>query len=792
MTEATARVPALRGIWLLTRLRLIRLLNQSAIFFTRRIGARKGRPASPGKKRNRWLVTALVSLAMLYSFGSMTRQGVINLHQALDAPSVKVSSTVAARSASRYARPPDFKVGVFSAALTRGLTMELSLLFAVAVLVSLGAREMAQPDWDLEWLATLPAPMRTLLWSRIVERSIANPVGLLALGPVCVLLAWYSGYRWSAPLLGAAAALCLLLLAALARTLVDTGLRLSLAPPKLRNLQALISIAGVLLVYLAMSAGMPAMGTTGLAFDLARDFPAWAVWTPTGLVVQAINASGPWDRALLPAVLLVAETAIALHVGISLLQYLLRNGVVAAGSREAARGAAGRRSSTLDESGFRFGGIVQRRELKLLGRDRNFLVQSLVLPVIIVGSQLALNGKLSNLSLAAFSSTTVASIAFALAAYALMLSAFQTLNSEGGALWMLYTVPHRIATILYEKAQLWSVLTLIYPIAVFGIAIALGHPVDVELVGLAAIVLLGVPIFAVIAASLGVFGCDPLAQDVRTRLRPTYVYLYTLLAALYTYAIYASQWSQKIVLIVLSALLALALWQKAEDELPYLLDPSAAPSSRVSLADGLIAAMMFFVFQGLGGALASQDEEALTASQMIVVFSAAGALTYALVRFTYWRSKTAAVPAIFGPGRQVGRALLWGAGAGAVAALAAVVYLHALHRLELQDVLQQPNAGLSRSAWLAVLAVAAAPLFEEFIFRGLIFGGLSRSTTPARAIAASAVLFAIVHPPVSMFPVFIVGLCTAFVYHRSRMLLAPMVTHATYNGVLIGIQFVQP
>jgi hypothetical protein len=44
-----------------------------------------------------------------------------------------------------------------------------------------------------------------------------------------------------------------------------------------------------------------------------------------------------------------------------------------------------------------------------------------------------------------------------------MLSAFQTLNNEGHVLWLLYTVPRSIESVLKEKAQLWGVLTMIYP-----------------------------------------------------------------------------------------------------------------------------------------------------------------------------------------------------------------------------------------------------------------------------------------------------------------------------------------
>ena len=90
--------------------------------------------------------------------------------------------------------------------------------------------------------------------------------------------------------------------------------------------------------------------------------------------------------------------------------------------------------------------------------------------------------------------------------------------------------------------------------------------------------------------------------------------------------------------------------------------------------------------------------------------------------------------------------------------------------------------------WMLPLALVAAPLFEEFIFRGLIFGGLRRSFGVWPATLASAALFAIVHPAFSIIPVFILGACAALVYERSRSLLAPMIVHAVYNACVIGAQ----
>jgi ABC-2 type transport system permease protein len=768
--SAASAASGVRAVWLLTHLRLQRLANQMSLVYSRRSG-RKGRPATVAKKRNRWVVSAIVGLFMLFIYGSIARQSVVNLHRALDHPG----------GGSRLAIPS----GVLTEAMTRGISMQWSLLFAVAILGALATRELSQPDWDLEWLATLPMRMPLLLWSRLMERTIANFIGVLTLLPAGTLIAWISGYRWSAPLIAVAAIIPLLLLAALFRTLIDTGLRMSLAPSKLRNLQAVLSVLSVLLLYLVISLGL--VQPLDFVMNWARQFPEWGCWLPPGLAIKAINSANlaAWAQFTL---LLIFEVGIAVWIGLAVLSFQLRNGVVPASSRETGRSPVRVAvSETRARPGFLVGTVVQRRELRLLGRDRSFLVQTLVLPVVVVFSQIVFQGRLHSASVAGISNATVASIAFGIAAYTLMMSAFQTLNSEGGALWLLFTVPKSIESVLREKARLWAVLALVYPLAVFIIAIVVKMHVDFELVGFAAIVLLGVPIYAAIAVALGVFGCDPLAQEVRSKLRPTYVYLYMMLAGLYTYAIYASEWWQKIVVIVLSGLLSLALWQKAKDELPYLLDPAASPPARVSTSDGIIAAMMFFVVQGITLTIFMVATHHLSGNAIVTAYSIAGATTFGLFRLVYWRSKTLGIPRIFAVG--VGRAVGWGVGAGLAAASAGAIYLYALRRLDLlQDVMRESARGLSANIWIPLLAIVAAPIFEEFIFRGLIFGGLRRSLDALPAIAASAAVFAIVHPPASMIPVFGLGLCAALAFDRTKMLLAPMIAHGIYNAVMLALQ----
>jgi hypothetical protein len=286
--------------------------------------------------------------------------------------------------------------------------------------------------------------------------------------------------------------------------------------------------------------------------------------------------------------LMLAEVAAATVTGFLLLRHQMRNGVIAVGLREAGRRPAvqGRPAAVPATPAAARGPAllspVQRRELRLLGRDRSFMVQTLLLPLMLVGAQLLLNTHADIFSAGVRSPANLSAVAFGLAAYTLMFSAFQTLNAEGQALWVLFCVPHSLDSILRQKALLWGTVGTLYAIAVFVAAVAAAHDVSWALAGNAVIVLVGVPIFSVIATALGVFGCDPLEQDVQKRVHVTYLYLYMLLASLYGLAIYMDAFLPRLTTVVLTALVALALWQKARDRFPYLLDPTAATNTAIA------------------------------------------------------------------------------------------------------------------------------------------------------------------------------------------------------------------
>jgi uncharacterized protein len=80
-------------------------------------------------------------------------------------------------------------------------------------------------------------------------------------------------------------------------------------------------------------------------------------------------------------------------------------------------------------------------------------------------------------------------------------------------------------------------------------------------------------------------------------------------------------------------------------------------------------------------------------------------------------------------------------------------------------------------------AAVAAPLFEEFLFRGFLLPSLTRYVPTWAAIGISALLFGVAHLSLSeIVPLTTLGIILGTVYARTRNLLAPMLLHSLWNS----------
>lgn len=85
--------------------------------------------------------------------------------------------------------------------------------------------------------------------------------------------------------------------------------------------------------------------------------------------------------------------------------------------------------------------------------------------------------------------------------------------------------------------------------------------------------------------------------------------------------------------------------------------------------------------------------------------------------------------------------------------------------------------------WASLLSVSVfAPLFEEWLCRGLVLRGLMNKMNPAGAILTSAAFFAVLHMnPWQALPAFILGALFGYVYYRTGSLKLTMLMHCVNN-----------
>ncbi len=658
-----------------------------------------------------------------------------------------------------------------------GLLLLLLGIAEILLAFGTGNPDLGKVEWSLEWLFTFPVSAAALFSAKVFEYAVVSPFIWLMTFPFLFSSLWSAGYGWWALVVGLAGTVSIAATVGSVRLVGETFLRTALPPNRLKNLQAVLTLAGTLLLFavywIAFSPEIPEVFVR-----VAIATPGELLWIPLTLPALLCGKSLGAAAGVIGAMFLVPYGAVV--VARQRVRYgLLTTTATYEGRRGAVAAPAG-------EGGLR--GIVGK-EIRLLMRDRNFLVQTLVVPVLIVGFNLVMNPSLRK-GLGG-DPRHAATLAFSVGAYVLLFSAVHVLATEGSTLWLLFTFPVRLHRILVEKAAMWCCFAALYTTAILAASAWMRGSFGWEAVSVSVTAVVGIGIYTFIAAGLGALGTDPLEHEVKRKVRPDVMYFYMLLAGMFAFAIYTPSTWGRVVQVFLSAATAFGLWQKVGDRLPYLLDPTEAPPPRIDVGDGLVATLVFFVVQGIAGmVLAMAGVE--TGAVLLLSFVLAGVVTSLSTLAVFHEKRVPEVLTTVGlrnPEAPLGRTLCVGLLAGATAAAFGSIYLLGLKEWPaLRSFLGEDAAPTPPAVWLLLLAVLAAPLFEEFLFRGLLYQGLRRSFRPGFAVVASAALFAIVHPPVSALPVFVLGLATALAFERTRLLLAPMVAHAVYNAVVLSLQ----
>ncbi len=675
---------------------------------------------------------------------------------------------------------------VFTRSYLQRAALLLLIAFLVKISLDLGLRRTrtVKLDLDLEWMLTMPVSPALVYAAKVIERTLLDVTGWLIFTAFYGVLLWFWGYTWTLPVVVIAAVLLSNFVAALLTFAVDVFLH------RLFSRYVIESIAaGFHLVYIGLFLLIvPLMNPEGLSHATRESYfllrwadtaDVWLLYNPLGLGLNVLQ-SGVSLRTAGLTLGLLAE-----YAGLFVLWYLFvdvlsRQGLEIIQSGHTPGEAARKSPLRVLNRGGRMGSIL-KKELLLLWRNKNLVIQMLV-PLFF----LAMYWIPVSYAEAFFLNRTMAlGIAVSLGLYLLMTIAPMNVYYEQKGLWLNYTVPHSPAKMLLGKSLVWSGVSLVYMVAFYGYTVFLRGTLTFLDLGYMALFAPALVLFALCGAGFGIIGTDPLASETRDRVRMDLILIYVFLGGLFLTGLFTPGLWPRLVSLLIFGVLTLAVVNKARDRVPYLLDPVEEPPRTLQASDGLLFIAVFFFVQNIAGLLLALEGVVTPGPILVLSYFYGGLVTVVASAYLLWRTGTTLDEnQHFFNLKYVSSIPVYAITIGGLMAGIGLGYQWAMEWVPFIEVPERTSWPIQQRG-LYLLAVVGAPVVEEFLFRGLLFNGLKSTLTFWPAALISAALFAVVHPLITIVPVFLVGLATAYVFDRTKNLLAPIGLHATYNCLIV-------
>ena len=450
---------------------------------------------------------------------------------------------------------------------------------------------------------------------------------------------------------------------------------------------------------------------------------------------------------------------------------------------------------------------LYRKELLWFARDRSAIVQTILIPLTVAGFQLFNMRGLLVEAQSQWNFLCGAGILFG--TYFLWILGPKSLASEGAALWIALTWPRGLESLLKAKAWLWALISTGIVSLVLLYA-AFCYPENTW-----KIILVGVGWFffgrsmaeksvtlVTVTSSSGEPERIPMGRRWAAQLG----------MLTFSIGVLTQQWHIAIMGIVYSSVTAAAMWENFRARLPYLYDPwSEKLPPPPTLMHAMIAISILVeagaVFTGI--ALIPVGRENIATVQIIIYGVTAAVVSLGTRQFLANRGVPGRDVLCWAKPRDPGLAAKpWWCGDGSrgaaffLALLTGVVgglalgafgrgYLAVLHHIpHTANMIEHSQEALARYPGLmtsyTVIAIAFAPLAEEYLFRGLLFRALDREWGGWRAVVGSAAFFAIFHPPLSWLPVGLLGVANALIFKQTGRLAPAVLLHLVYNTVVLS------
>jgi hypothetical protein len=644
--------------------------------------------------------------------------------------------------------------------------------FFTILLISIGYqnRDLAVLDADVESLLSLPISPWTIYLSKVIERTVLS-LGWLILLPFYGWVLWLWGYRFSLLFLALFFTLVTNSMLAAAQFALELLCRRIVPVTSLNRIQAVATLLGsLLLIANFLFPTLLASEKMGMAVSLPPDFPL--ILERIGSVACYLPTAFPLNLCAFYSAKLLAlhalEILIVATATLAIVEWSAKRGLEAVHS-----GRASARIRPKKHGSSRLFTGIAAKDLIMLRRDGRVLANLIgaLFPVVVfllfpnIRSFPMLSGAVS----------------LWVGFLVLMGGAPNALLHERGSLWLLYTVPQSFKKILLHKALLWTSLAFSMFLLVLGLQnLLFGADRRADLISIVW-ALATLPLAGIFCVSLGILGTDTTTEETARRIKEEYLGI-AMLSFLIPMVLILPGWWIKLCCLLLFGAMAAAWWQKAEEQFDYLLDPTALPPPRLHAADGLTAAILFFIVsKALAIGLLLKFTMAQTTA-FVISYAVSAAITTGVL-LSELRSQKVSIRSSLSLLRKEGWLQNAGLIAGGIVMSYGIAYVwtHLLPSIPFFRDFAAPQH--DTGFFVVLLRVVMAPVFEEFLFRGILFGALRQRWGFWPSAALSSVIFAMLHSP-SLFVVMLIqGMILAAAYDRSKMLATPILIRAILGAI---------
>ena len=661
------------------------------------------------------------------------------------------------------------------------------IAFIALTFINLAGRNehLGEVEWSMEWLFSFPVPTTSLFMIKVFEYALFSPFQWFIYFPLHTVVFMGLGIVWwQAAIIGFFCALYLSFLLASIKLVCEIWIRLNMSRSMIKNLQALFTLLGITALmsvfFLANARTIPVF-IIQIIEKLPFSYLNFPITLPLKLFFGRIDFF-----ALL--YIIICQITIPL-LCLLIAKKLVSNGLLKSSS--VFQGVRTKKTDKKDSKKSIFRGVIGK-DLKHLWRDKNHMVQTLFVPLILIIYNLFITPDLLKNIMSEFNSIAV--LAFVIGSYTFIYGCFQVLNIEQQSLWLLFTFPSGIKKILKKKIVMWAFIGLVYPTVII-VAGYVMVPFNLYMIPMTFIVFAALFLYAFISGGIGILSTNPTEIETTKRIDPGGSMGYLFLLMIFAVTLYLYNFWNIMVMMFLLSVMVFAIWQKVDDFIPFMLDPTNAPVQKIDLKTGMISVFMFFFLQQVLRFCYMNSSWTLP-QQVTASYFTAGMIVILGLCYSLFRQKVKDI--LIKTGLKSGLAgnlkrvyIFKSFFAGICMSVVGVAYLKIIDVLGLfltERNMFMENAGKNLSGsffWVVILYVFLAPFIEEFLFRGIIYQGLRRSASLRVSIVCSAVIFALVHNIVAIIPVFLLGVVTAYFFEKTNWLLPSIIIHMIYNAVII-------